>query len=286
MLCRTGLVLLVTLLAGPAAFGQRWAEKMFTHSKHDFGSVARDAKTEHRFTLSNIYLEDVHVARASASCGCTSVRIDKPLLKTYETGEIVASLNTDTFRGHRSATITVTFDKPFYAQVQLHVRGNIRSDGGETYQTECNVNARFNLNDARLSLKEKIKRSDRGCDERFIAVAFVDRVEGSPAGAQDDKFVQGIFMNVDHVETVLEQDETVMKKATFQQPGCGMGLRFDATESMDGYTVNSVEVTRIDDVTWTVNSKAPHVAVCVPSIKGRERSYYYMPFALTVTLPQ
>ncbi len=128
MLSRTGLVLLVTLLAGPAAFGQRWAEKMFTHTKHDFGSVARDAKTEHRFTLSNIYLENVHISSVRASCTCATPRIEKPWLTTYEKGAIVAAYNTRSFRGRKGATITVTFDKPYYAQVQLHVTGNIRSD--------------------------------------------------------------------------------------------------------------------------------------------------------------
>ena len=49
-------------------------------------------------------------------------------LKTYEKGAIIAHFNTDTFSGQRGATLTVTIDKPFYAQVQLHVSGFIRTD--------------------------------------------------------------------------------------------------------------------------------------------------------------
>lgn len=43
-------------------------------------------------------------------------------------GGIVAAFNTQSFLGHRNATITVTFDKPFFAEVQLNVQGFIRSD--------------------------------------------------------------------------------------------------------------------------------------------------------------
>ena len=49
-------------------------------------------------------------------------------LKTHETAAIVAKINTDRFQGQKGATLTVTFDKPFHAQVQLQTRVYIRSD--------------------------------------------------------------------------------------------------------------------------------------------------------------
>lgn len=101
---------------------------MFTTFEHDFGSVARGAKAEFAFPIRNIYIEDVHIANVRASCGCTKVRIQKPDLKTYETGAIIASINTQSFQGKKGATITVTIDKPFYAEVQLHSKVYIRSD--------------------------------------------------------------------------------------------------------------------------------------------------------------
>jgi hypothetical protein len=101
---------------------------MFDVTRHDFGSVARSAKAEFRFVLTNIYVEDVHISNVRASCGCTRVRIEKPTLKTYEKGAIVASVNTQAFTGRKSATITVTFDQPFPATVQLHSSSYIRSD--------------------------------------------------------------------------------------------------------------------------------------------------------------
>ena len=107
---------------------QEWATKMFQKTSHEFGTVARGAKTEFEFTLSNIYVEDVHIADVRSSCGCTTPSIKNASLKTYEKGAIVATFNTGTFQGQRGATLTVTLDKPFYAQVQLHVAGYIRSD--------------------------------------------------------------------------------------------------------------------------------------------------------------
>ncbi len=63
-----------------------------------------------------------------SSCGCTSPDVTKRDLKTWETGEVIATLNTSAFLGQHSATITVTFDRPYPAEVQLQVYGNIRSD--------------------------------------------------------------------------------------------------------------------------------------------------------------
>jgi len=120
--------LLIVLATHSVASAQEWARKMFEDTKHDFGAVARGAKAEFRFKLKNVYLEDVHIASVRSSCGCTSPTIERDLLKTYEKGAILATFNTRAFNGQKSATVTVTFDKPYYAEVQLQVSGFIRSD--------------------------------------------------------------------------------------------------------------------------------------------------------------
>ncbi|MGQ9770544.1 MAG: DUF1573 domain-containing protein [Thermogutta sp.] len=112
----------------PPAFAQKWAEAMFDHTSHDFGMVARGAKVEHIFPLRNIYVEDVHIASVRTSCGCTQPSFIKDTLKTYEVGAIVATVDTRGFLGRKDATITVTFDKPYPAEVQLHTFVYIRSD--------------------------------------------------------------------------------------------------------------------------------------------------------------
>ncbi|MCR4413957.1 MAG: DUF1573 domain-containing protein [Thermoguttaceae bacterium] len=112
----------------PAASAKEWAKALFNKTSHDFGVVARGAKAEYRFVLDNIYVEDVHIKRVTSTCGCTVPKLTKDTLKTYETAELVAELDTLRFYGHKSATLKVEFDKPFPAEVQLQVYCYIRSD--------------------------------------------------------------------------------------------------------------------------------------------------------------
>ena len=110
------------------AFGQDWATKMFKTTSHDFGTVARGERTEFAFVLENLYVEDVHIAAIRASCSCTTPEIKTETLKTHQKGAIVAKYNTAAFVGAKSATLTVTFDKPRFAEVQLNVHGIVRGD--------------------------------------------------------------------------------------------------------------------------------------------------------------
>jgi hypothetical protein len=114
--------------ATPAAQAKEWAQKMFSATNHDFGHVARGAKAEFAFEVQNLYEEDIHIADVRTSCGCTTPTITKPTLKTWEKGSIVATLNTRSFVGQRSSTLTVVIDKPYYAEVQLNIAGFIHSD--------------------------------------------------------------------------------------------------------------------------------------------------------------
>jgi hypothetical protein len=118
---------ILTVAASPAA-AQTWARKMFKETDHDFGHVARGSLAEYAFELQNIYLEDVHIAGVRSNCGCTIPRVQNETLKTYEKGAIIARINTPAFLGRKGATLTVTFDKPYRAEVQLQVRVNIRGD--------------------------------------------------------------------------------------------------------------------------------------------------------------
>lgn len=101
---------------------------MFASHSHDFGTVARAAKTEHRFYFENPFSQTLHVQSVRTSCGCTT-----PIVETHEVppkgrGSILAKFNTGTHTGQRAATLTVTFTKPVYGEVQLHVKGYIRTD--------------------------------------------------------------------------------------------------------------------------------------------------------------
>ena len=122
------IALVAVMLLGSGAQGQQWATKMFDSTSHNFGSVARGAKAEYEFTLTNPYMQDVHIRSVSTSCGCTTATIRKPTLKTYESGVIHAKFNSHLFLGKKGATITVHIDRPQRATVRLRVDGYIHSD--------------------------------------------------------------------------------------------------------------------------------------------------------------
>ena len=95
---------------------------------HDFGTVARSAKTEYRFPITNIYQQPMQISSVRASCGCTTPIIEKQVLQPGETGSILARFNTGTHTGQKQATLTVSITKPHFTELQLTVRGYIRSD--------------------------------------------------------------------------------------------------------------------------------------------------------------
>jgi hypothetical protein len=119
-----------TLLDTKTLSAQEWAQKLFAEKVHDFGSVAKGAKAEYVFPITNNLIPDVHIASVRTSCGCTTPTIagDKSTLKTYEQGGILAHLNSDTHIGQRAATLTVTFDRPAWAEVQLQIRALVHTD--------------------------------------------------------------------------------------------------------------------------------------------------------------
>lgn len=121
-------VLTIAGVFSNSVYGQNWAAKMFEITHHDFGSVSRNAKAEFAFVVENIYEEELRIASVRSSCGCTKPIVSKNLLKTWDKSEIIAQFNTKSFIGHKNAAITVVFDRPYYSEVQLLVKGHIRSD--------------------------------------------------------------------------------------------------------------------------------------------------------------
>ncbi len=123
----TGLIC-VASTAASVAHADQWGQKLFSETHHHFGTVSRNAKTEHSFVIENCFEEDVHIAAVRSSCGCTNPVLTKKTLKSWEKGEVIAQFNTRSFIGTKTAEITVVIDRPYYAEVKLTVGGTIRSD--------------------------------------------------------------------------------------------------------------------------------------------------------------
>jgi hypothetical protein len=113
---------------GSPAAAQQWAKDMFAKTSHDFGTLARGAKAQFAFTFENIYLEDVHIEKVQTTCGCASVKYPTEWIKTYQKKSVVAIVDTRTFLGRKDVTLTVKLDKPFPAEVPLHIHCYIRGD--------------------------------------------------------------------------------------------------------------------------------------------------------------
>lgn len=122
------LAALGVLVASSSVSANDWARSMFTSTNHDFGTVARAAKTEYRFEFENRSNQTIHVRSVRTSCGCTTPSIETETVAPGGTGVILAKFNTHSHTGQRQATVTVTFDKPQFTEVQLLVKGYIRSD--------------------------------------------------------------------------------------------------------------------------------------------------------------
>ncbi|MDZ4851964.1 MAG: DUF1573 domain-containing protein [Pirellulaceae bacterium] len=117
---------MVIAVAGQLSAAQ--VSSMFRTTSHDFGTVARAAKTEFRFEFENPYPQAIHVRSVRTSCGCTTPIIETETVEPGGRGSILARFNTGTHTGARSATVTVSFDRPHFSEIQLHVKGYIRSD--------------------------------------------------------------------------------------------------------------------------------------------------------------
>jgi hypothetical protein len=139
MMRNTSLALLVLLsVAIGEARAQSWAEKMFSVTDHNFGTVARGADTVFKFEVTNPYKQDMILTGVRSSCGCTSPTLETAdgkapengqiTLKSHEKAYVVARFNTRTHVGQKGATLTVSLGGQYGGEVQLHVSGNIRSD--------------------------------------------------------------------------------------------------------------------------------------------------------------
>ncbi|MBI3865823.1 MAG: DUF1573 domain-containing protein [Planctomycetia bacterium] len=121
---------LALALSGDRARAQdpQWAHKMFDKVEHDFGIVPSNADLKHRIKITNKYQQTVHIAGVTSSCGCTAGKPSKESLASEESVWLDLSMDTRRFRGLKETTVTVTFDQPILAQVQIPVKAFINPD--------------------------------------------------------------------------------------------------------------------------------------------------------------
>lgn len=131
------LALGLTLLTAGDVFGrknradaqdQQWAQKMFEKLDQDFGVVPSNADLKQRIKITNKYKETVHISAVTSSCGCTTGKPSKDTLLSEESTYLDLTMDTRRFRFLKETTVTVTFDQPIFAQVQIPVKAFINPD--------------------------------------------------------------------------------------------------------------------------------------------------------------
>ncbi|MCS7305306.1 MAG: DUF1573 domain-containing protein [Thermoguttaceae bacterium] len=109
----------------PSGLPAGWADRLFEQKVYDFGRVPAKAHAEFDFQITNPYPFDVEISRVRYTCECTEPILQKASLAPGEQTHLTARLRTDRFQGRKGSTLTVTFIRPEFAEVQLHVTAYI-----------------------------------------------------------------------------------------------------------------------------------------------------------------
>ncbi len=129
MMLRFAMAMVMSCVAcSSTAHAQSWARDLFPERTHDFGVVPRAARAEHEFTFTNTLDTEIRLRSIRTSCGCTSPVIVTKVVKPGEKGVVLAKFNSRSYLGKRRATLTLTVDKPRFAEIQLRISGYVRKD--------------------------------------------------------------------------------------------------------------------------------------------------------------
>jgi hypothetical protein len=125
---RYSLLVVAGLCLAVPAQAASWADSMFAELSKDFGSVPRGPTLSHPFRVTNKTGQAAHIASVRVSCGCVSASVARNDLPAGESTVIQAYMDTNRFLGHKSVTIYVQFDQPYWEEVRLVVQANSRDD--------------------------------------------------------------------------------------------------------------------------------------------------------------
>jgi len=105
-----------------------WADGLFDELSKDFGIVSRGSTLVHQFRIKNTTGQPVGISSVRVSCGCVSASALKTYLLPDEETAVTARMDTNRFRGVKTVTIYVHFNKPKSEEVRLWVKANARDD--------------------------------------------------------------------------------------------------------------------------------------------------------------
>src|SRR5438270_10881153 len=125
---RFSLAATAALFMSAPAHAATWAEGMFEELARDFGSVPRGPMLTHSYRLTNNTGQAVRITSVRVSCGCTSATAMQGVVAPGQSTAVVAQMDTTRFTGPKTVTIYVQFDQPQFAEVNLSISANSRTD--------------------------------------------------------------------------------------------------------------------------------------------------------------
>jgi hypothetical protein len=145
-----------------------WASSLAAQLEHNFGTVERGAQMSHQFTLTNTTGKEVRIKNVSPSCHCVSAMVTDYTVPPGGTTVIDARMNTSSFLGSKTVTITVSFDRPRRGELQLRVSA-VSGGGPNVTNTEVDFGS---ANVGQKLEKKLILEFTGGADRRIESVQF------------------------------------------------------------------------------------------------------------------
>jgi hypothetical protein len=94
----------------------------------DLGTVYNGAIVRTPITISNAGTSDLHITSVRTSCGCTTVKQPKEVLKPGESQTFEVEFNSSGFRGHYAKYVYLQTDDPSADYQTVTLRVNIKED--------------------------------------------------------------------------------------------------------------------------------------------------------------
>jgi hypothetical protein len=106
-----------TLIKRPVIF--------FENPNFDFGKAYKGDRVEHVYKFENRGKATLEIKKVKPSCGCTAVVLSNNTILPGETGEIKATLNTVSYGGKVTKTISVLSNDPNTSNHKLTISGEV-----------------------------------------------------------------------------------------------------------------------------------------------------------------
>ncbi len=129
-IARLGYTNVYDLDGGVNAYKEHNNEVVITPDNHNLGTVIYGDVPTTTFTLTNFTPLPLKITRVSTSCGCTSAKVSKKELNTYESTTVNVSFNPavhkdDTDLGELTRTIYVNTDNPNFPKLTSTITANV-----------------------------------------------------------------------------------------------------------------------------------------------------------------